>query len=179
MHKKNLIMCKLLSDIQYAFFFGFTIGIKNEILCKFYGFLSTHVLYSTFLITIIAFDRYFCICWPLYKIITVHRARAIVIICGLLSSLLGISRFLFQSESKFLNTFAVLAIIPMTEFSTFDHILSIHQNHSEELSIRIVNNTLIDSYKHVEHIKSTDVISKLAIGPAIPVTCGQIFSIGR
>jgi membrane protein YqaA with SNARE-associated domain len=66
------------------------LGIRNEFLCKFYGFLTTHVLYSTLLITIIAFDRYFCICWPLYKIITIRRARAIVIFCGLLSSLLGI-----------------------------------------------------------------------------------------
>jgi len=64
-------------------------GIRNEILCKLYGFLSTHILYSTLLITIIAFDRYFCICWPLYKIITTHRAHVIVAICGLLSSLLG------------------------------------------------------------------------------------------
>jgi len=71
------------------------IGIQNEFLCKFYGFLSTHVLYSTLLITTIAFDRYFCICWPLYKIITIRRARAIVIICGCLSSLLGIISFLF------------------------------------------------------------------------------------
>ncbi|CAF5063835.1 unnamed protein product, partial [Rotaria sp. Silwood1] len=62
--------------------------IHNEFFCKIYGFLNTHVLYSTFLITTIAFDRYFCICWPLYKIITIHRARAIVIICGMLSTLL-------------------------------------------------------------------------------------------
>jgi cholecystokinin A receptor/hypocretin (orexin) receptor 2 len=70
-------------------FFHLIIGIRNEFLCKFYGFLSTHVLYSTLLITTIAFDRYFCICWPLYKIITIRRARIIVIVCGFLSSLLG------------------------------------------------------------------------------------------
>ena len=65
------------------------LGIRNEVVCKFYGFLTTHVLYSTLLITTIAFDRYFCICWPLYKIITIRRAHAIVVICGLVSSLLG------------------------------------------------------------------------------------------
>lgn len=68
---------------------GLRLGIRNEFLCKFYAFLNTHVVYSTFLITTIAFDRYFCICWPLYKIITIRRARIIVVLCGLLSSLFG------------------------------------------------------------------------------------------
>lgn len=67
----------------------FSLGIHHEYLCKFYGFLTTHVLYSTFLITAIAFDRYFCICWPLYRIITIARARIIVVVCGFLSSLFG------------------------------------------------------------------------------------------
>lgn len=87
---------KILNRLILRRFFlsvSLTIGIRNEFFCKFYGFLSTHVLYSTLLITTIAFDRYFCICWPLYKIITIHRAHAIVIICGLLSSLLGILSF--------------------------------------------------------------------------------------
>jgi len=82
----DLIICLLLAPLEL---YQITVGIRNEFICKFYGYLNTHVLYSTFLITIIAFDRYFCICWPLYRIITIDRARSIVIICGIITSILG------------------------------------------------------------------------------------------
>ncbi|CAF0950336.1 unnamed protein product [Rotaria sordida] len=129
----DLIICLILAPLEL---YQITTGIRNEFLCKFYGFLSTHVLYSTLLITTIAFDRYFCICWPLYKIITIRRAHVIVIICGILSSL--------------------LAIIPMTEYSTIEHVFQIHNNHSERFSIKSSDDDDLIIYKHVEHIKKSD-----------------------
>ncbi|CAF1201754.1 unnamed protein product [Adineta ricciae] len=148
----DLIICLILAPLEL---YQVTTGIQNEFLCKFYGFLSTHVLYSTFLITVIAFDRYFCICWPLYKIITVRRARAIVIICGIVSSL--------------------LAIMPMSEFSTVDHALQVLGNHSEQfLSKPLDTNDF--TYKHVDHIKTAS-ISSYILGNETSVVCSPRFSL--
>ncbi|CAF3403788.1 unnamed protein product [Rotaria socialis] len=144
----DLIICLILAPLEL---YQITTGIRNEFLCKFYGFLSTHVLYSTLLITTIAFDRYFCICWPLYKIITIHRARAIVIVCGLFSSL--------------------LAIIPMTEYSTLEHLLQVHNNHSERFSIKYSDENNLLTYNHVEHIKKIDSSVPFIVGNMTDVIC--------
>ncbi|CAF1397844.1 unnamed protein product [Rotaria sordida] len=150
----DLIICLILAPLEL---YQTTTGIHNEFFCKVYGFLNTHVLYSTFLITTIAFDRYFCICWPLYKIITIHRARAIVAICGLLSSL--------------------LAIIPMSEYSTMDHILHIHNNHSEQLSVESYDEYDSPVYTHVENIKTSVLILPFTIGNITHVKCSPRFSL--
>lgn len=150
----DLIICLILAPLEL---YQITTGIRNEILCKFYGFLTTHVLYSTLLITIIAFDRYFCICWPLYKIITARRAHAIVIICGLLSSL--------------------LAIIPMSEYSTEEHFLQVHDNHSEPLAMNYYEANDLPSYKHVEHIKASASMIPFALMNSTDVTCSPKFSL--
>ncbi|CAF4541732.1 unnamed protein product [Rotaria sp. Silwood2] len=150
----DLIICLLLAPLEL---YQTTTGIYNEFFCKIYGFLNTHVLYSTFLITTIAFDRYFCICWPLYKIITIHRARAIVAISGILSSL--------------------LAIIPMSEYSTMDHILRIHNNHSNQLPIEIYDEYDSPAYTHVEDIKTNVFILPLTIVNATHVKCSPRFSL--
>ncbi|CAF1927082.1 unnamed protein product [Rotaria magnacalcarata] len=144
----DLIICLILAPLEL---YQITTGIRNEFLCKFYGFLSTHVLYSTLLITTIAFDRYFCICWPLYKIITIHRARAIVIVCGLFSSL--------------------LAIIPMTEYSTLEPLLQIHNNHSERFSIKSSDENNLLTYAHVEHFKKIDLPVPFIPGNMTDVIC--------
>ncbi|CAF3347704.1 unnamed protein product [Rotaria sp. Silwood1] len=144
----DLIICLILAPLEL---YQITTGIRNEFLCKFYGFLSTHVLYSTLLITTIAFDRYFCICWPLYKIITIRRAHAIVIVCGILSSL--------------------LAIIPMTEYSTTEHFFQIHNNHSEHFSIKYSDGNDAMMYKHVEHIKKSDTAGSFIAGNLTDVNC--------
>ncbi|CAF1395460.1 unnamed protein product [Rotaria sp. Silwood1] len=150
----DLIICFILAPLEL---YQTTTGIHNEFFCKIYGFLNTHVLYSTFLITTIAFDRYFCICWPLYKIITIHRARAIVIICGILSTL--------------------LAIIPMSEYSTIDHILRIHNNHSEQLPIETYDEYDLPVYTHVENIKTSVYILPFIIVNATHVKCSPRFSL--
>ncbi|UJR33860.1 hypothetical protein I4U23_021281 [Adineta vaga] len=147
----DLIICLILAPLEL---YQVTTGIQNEIFCKFYGFLSTHVLYSTLLITIIAFDRYFCICWPLYKIITVNRAHAIVIVCGLLSSL--------------------LALIPMSEYSTVEHVLQVPSNQSEQFPIKDIDINNVP-YKHVDHIK-TGSITDYILSNETHVSCSPRFS---
>ncbi|CAF2334956.1 unnamed protein product [Rotaria sp. Silwood2] len=144
----DLIICLILAPLEL---YQITTGIRNEFLCKFYGFLSTHVLYSTLLITTIAFDRYFCICWPLYKIITIRRARGIVVVCGILSSL--------------------LAIIPMTEYSTREHFFQLHNNHSERFSIKSSDDDDDMVYEHVEHIKKSDTTVPFIAGNLTDVSC--------
>ncbi|CAF3401057.1 unnamed protein product [Rotaria sp. Silwood2] len=105
----DLIICLLLAPLEL---YQTTTGIYNEFFCKIYGFLNTHVLYSTFLITTIAFDRYFCICWPLYKIITIHRARAIVAISGL-----NLSNFLYAYRIFHCTLFAICIILVLILYS--------------------------------------------------------------
>ncbi|CAF1197923.1 unnamed protein product [Adineta ricciae] len=150
----DFIICSVLVPLEL---YQTTTGIRNEFLCKFYGFLHTHVLYSTFLITTIAFDRYFCICWPLYKIITIRRARIIVLLCGLLSSL--------------------LALIPMSEYSTTEHILHLHNNHSNELFVGNSQEDLSIVYAHVEHISTSVDKLPFTIGNLTHVKCSPKFSL--
>ncbi|CAF0882035.1 unnamed protein product [Adineta steineri] len=148
----DLIICFILAPLEL---YQMTTGIRNEFLCKFYGFLSTHVLYSTFLITTIAFDRYFCICWPLYKIITIRRAHVIVIICGLLSSL--------------------FAIVPMMEHSTKEHILQLPYNHSDALSEISSDGMNLAPYRHVEQMKSPSTMPFQLVNTT-DVSCGIRYS---
>ncbi|BFZ23280.1 hypothetical protein BsWGS_26319 [Bradybaena similaris] len=69
--------------------------IKYDFLCKLYHFLlSSKIPMSVFIMVAIAFDRYFCICHPLKRIITVFRARVIVVCLAFIASLLGIVRSL-------------------------------------------------------------------------------------
>ncbi|CAF0896759.1 unnamed protein product [Adineta ricciae] len=150
----DFIICSVLVPLEL---YQTTTGIRNEFLCKFYGFLHTHVLYSTFLITTIAFDRYFCICWPLYKIITIRRARIIVLLCGFLSSL--------------------LALIPMSEYSTTEHILHLHSNHSNELFVGNSHEDLSTVYAHVEHINTNVDKLPFTIGNLTHVKCSPKFSL--
>ncbi|CAF1217425.1 unnamed protein product [Adineta steineri] len=151
----DLIICLILAPLEL---YQTTTGIRNEFLCKIYGFLTTHVLYSTLLITIIAFDRYFCICWPLFKIITIYRARAIVVICGLLSSL--------------------FAIIPMSEYSTKEHMLQLHNNHSQHLLFDASSDEYeLPAYTHVENIKTSISDLPFTLGNITNVKCSPQFSL--
>ncbi|CAG5130638.1 unnamed protein product [Candidula unifasciata] len=70
--------------------------IKYDFLCKLYHFLLTSKIpMSAFIMVAIAFDRYFCICHPLKRIITVNRAKIIVVCLGLLACVFGIITSLF------------------------------------------------------------------------------------
>ena len=64
--------------------------IQSEFLCKFYYVINnSFVPFSSLLISGIAFDRYFAICHPFSKIITVARAKQIIVIMLTLVLLLG------------------------------------------------------------------------------------------
>ncbi|VDK32038.1 unnamed protein product [Taenia asiatica] len=64
--------------------------IESEFLCKFYYVINNSLIpFSSLLISGIAFDRYFAICHPFSKIITVSRAKQIIIVMLSLALLLG------------------------------------------------------------------------------------------
>lgn len=70
--------------------------IKYDFLCKLYHFLITSKIpMSAFIMVAIAFDRYFCICHALKRIITIGRARVIVVCLALLAGLFGVITSLF------------------------------------------------------------------------------------
>lgn len=53
--------------------------ISSEFLCKLYYIINNSFIpFSSLLISAIAFDRYFCICHPFLKIITITRAKQII-----------------------------------------------------------------------------------------------------
>ncbi|CAG5128925.1 unnamed protein product, partial [Candidula unifasciata] len=70
--------------------------IKYDFLCKLYHFLITSKIpMSAFIMVAIAFDRYFCICHPFARIITLSRARNIVICLAILASFFGVVTSMF------------------------------------------------------------------------------------
>lgn len=64
--------------------------IKSVFLCKFYYVINnSFVPFSSLLISGIAFDRYFCICHPFAKILTVARAKYVILFMIVISVILG------------------------------------------------------------------------------------------
>ncbi|KAM7540823.1 hypothetical protein Aperf_G00000040766 [Anoplocephala perfoliata] len=64
--------------------------IQSEFLCKFYYVINNSFIpFSSLLISGIAFDRYFAICHPYSKIITVSRAKQIIVLMLSLALILG------------------------------------------------------------------------------------------
>ncbi|VDL48483.1 unnamed protein product [Hymenolepis diminuta] len=64
--------------------------IESEFLCKFYYVINNSFIpFSSLLISCIAFDRYFAICHPFSQIITVSRAKHIIVAMLFLALLLG------------------------------------------------------------------------------------------
>ena len=64
--------------------------IQSEFLCKFYYVINNSFIpFSSLLISGIAFDRYFAICHPFSRIITVSRAKQIIAVMLSLALLLG------------------------------------------------------------------------------------------
>lgn len=71
----DLFTCLVI--IPFTMFVEFTrYDINYDLLCKLYQFLITSkVPLSAFIMVAIAFDRYFCICHPLRRIITPWRTK--------------------------------------------------------------------------------------------------------
>ena len=65
-------------------------------LCKMYMFFITSTIpYSSFIMAGIAFDRYFCICHPFLHVLTVQRARLVVLCLALPAFAFGIITGMF------------------------------------------------------------------------------------
>ncbi len=65
--------------------------IKSDFLCKLYQFMITSSIpYSAFIMVAIAIDRYFCICHPFVKAITLFRAKLLCVCLGIFATGIGI-----------------------------------------------------------------------------------------
>jgi len=65
--------------------------IRFDLFCKLYQFLITsNIPFSALIMTAIAVDRYFCICHPFARLLTLRRARVVVLVLAAFASLLGI-----------------------------------------------------------------------------------------
>ncbi|CAL1535381.1 unnamed protein product, partial [Lymnaea stagnalis] len=73
-------------------------NLKYDFFCKLYHFLITSkVPMSAFIMVAIAFDRYFCICHPLKRIVTLRRVKLTLFLLTLLACTLGVITSLFYS----------------------------------------------------------------------------------
>jgi hypothetical protein len=67
----------------------------------------------------------------------------------------------------------------MSEYSTIEHILRIHNNHSEHLPIENDSEHNFPVYTHVENIKTSLLILPFTIGNATKVKCSPKFSLRK
>ena len=75
--------------------------IRFDLFCKLYQFLITsNIPFSALIMTAIAVDRYFCICHPFARLLTLRRARVVVLVLAAFASLLGIIGALTHSVYK-------------------------------------------------------------------------------
>jgi len=76
----------------------FTIGVelvsyrvRFDVVCKLYQFLITsNIPFSALIMTAIAVDRYLCICHPFAHLLTLSRARTVVLVLAAFASGLGV-----------------------------------------------------------------------------------------
>jgi len=67
----------------------------------------------------------------------------------------------------------------MNEYSTKEHILQIHDNHSEHLSINPNDGNGVSTYKHVEHIKASASMLPFTLINTTDVSCSPKFSLRK
>jgi hypothetical protein len=75
--------------------------------------------------------------------------------------------------------FFFLAIIPASEYSTLEHVLQIHNNHSKQLSLDNYDEYESPVYTHVENMKTGVSILPFTIGNATNVKCSPRFSLRK
>jgi len=75
--------------------------------------------------------------------------------------------------------FFFLAIIPASEYSTLEHVLQIHNNHSKQLSLENYDEYESPVYTHVENMKTGASILPFTIGNATNVKCSPRFSLRK
>ena len=124
--------------------------IQNDFLCKLYQFLITSSIpYSAFIMVAIAIDRYFCICYPFLKAITLFRAKLLCACLGIFAMGIGIIVSLMYGVYKempvprfFLPNDTQQTREP-TEMNTTDMIqLSLHQRHIKQSADISTNQSL-------------------------------------
>lgn len=72
--------------------------VRFDLLCKLYQFLITsNIPFSALIMTAIAVDRYFCICHPFARLLTLRRARMVVLVLATFAIVLGILASLTHS----------------------------------------------------------------------------------
>lgn len=64
----------------------------------------------------------------------------------------------------------------MSEYSTVEHILQVHESHSEQLAISSNDGHVIPAYRHVEYIKSDVPFEEKN---ATQVSCSPKFSLRK
>lgn len=65
--------------------------MDSDILCKLYHFLTTSTIsFSALTMVLIAIDRYFCICRPFMKVMSVPRAGVLIFISVLIAFVIGV-----------------------------------------------------------------------------------------
>jgi len=73
-------------------------NVRFDALCKLYQFLITsNIPFSAMIMTAIAFDRYVCICFPFSRLLTLRRARFVVLVLAAFAAVLGITGALTHS----------------------------------------------------------------------------------
>jgi hypothetical protein len=110
----------------------------SDFLCKFHQFLNIiNITYSCFLMTLIAFERYFSIVWPLHKILTKPRSKVAIFI--LLVLCFGLALFSSLAYGLDHTAFRINStnLVNMTEYS-FENRVLVRTNYCS------VNNLLVD-----------------------------------
>ena len=67
----------------------------------------------------------------------------------------------------------------MSEYSTMEHILRIHDNHSQHLAIDLNDDTKLATYRHVEHMKTNGAASSYILGNVTRVNCSPKYSLRK
>jgi len=93
--------------------------VRFDVLCKLYQFLITsNIPFSALIMTAIAVDRYFCICHPFARLLTLRRARVVVLVMAAFSSVLGmvgaLTHSVYQRVREVINTTEHGAVTQLT-----------------------------------------------------------------
>ena len=80
-------------------------NVRFDFVCKLYQFLITsNIPFSALIMTAIAVDRYLCICHPFARLLTLQRARVVVVILAVFACTLGIVGALTHSVYQLVIT---------------------------------------------------------------------------
>lgn len=107
----DLVTCLLIIPYTQAAIY-LEYRLKFDVACKIYMFLITcNIPFAAFIMVAIATDRYFCICHPFAHVLTIQRAKVIVLCLLFVASMFGMLTALIngvyhstQTTDKLINT---------------------------------------------------------------------------